>query len=479
VKLQTYLTSTRVADTGVNVFAGLLELCTVGIFYGGVGVGQLAVNVFTTLKVLLICFMIVVGLWLWTPGLVAADPAPMGVSGILRGATSCFFGYVGYDEVCCLSSEALDPKRTVPRAVLGTVLAVTLLYCVASLALVGMLDFRDIDPQAGFAGAFRWRGVGWAAEATALGELVVLPVVVLVSFLAQPRIQYAMAVDGLVPALFGVVDGRGNLAQSILYSGAVCVVLALLVPFDALADVISAGVLLCFNLTNASLLVIRLQDALMPTGGDASSSDGAEDSNELCRLKLLLGAYSALSLAVSWLGCRTDWQTGGWAADAAAVGVAGLGLCLLGVGGGIARLLWAAEAAESDPHLRHRSLLREGHFRAPLVPLTPLLGMLCNFGLVMQLSQQGLLLVLLYFAVASACYFAYSMHARWSSDRRGGSCMHAEVSRLSRYSGEDSELPGSISSPLATEVELVEGCRNGSYHRLIADDAVSPHSASS
>ena len=77
------------------------------------------------------------------------------VTGVLRGAAPCFFGYVGYDEVCCLSSEVADPKRTVPRAVFGTFFAVTVIYCLVSIALVGMHDYRTLDLHSGFAGAFR------------------------------------------------------------------------------------------------------------------------------------------------------------------------------------------------------------------------------------------------------------------------------------------------------------------------------------
>jgi hypothetical protein len=45
----------------------------------------------------------------------------------------------------------------------------------------------------------------WAYEVTAIGEIVTLPLVVLVSFIAQPRLQYALAEDGLLPAMFGQV----------------------------------------------------------------------------------------------------------------------------------------------------------------------------------------------------------------------------------------------------------------------------------
>lgn len=42
-------------------------------------------------------------------------------------------------------------------------------------------------------------------QITAVGELVTLPLVVLVSFMAQPRLLFAMAKDGLMPSLFSQV----------------------------------------------------------------------------------------------------------------------------------------------------------------------------------------------------------------------------------------------------------------------------------
>ncbi|CAN0532199.1 unnamed protein product, partial [Scytosiphon promiscuus] len=53
------------------------------------------------------------------------------------------------------------------------------------------------------------------------------------------------------------VDSRGTLLKGSLVSGGVCMLTALLVPFDALDNIISAGVLLAFNLVTSSLLVLR------------------------------------------------------------------------------------------------------------------------------------------------------------------------------------------------------------------------------
>ena len=57
------------------------------------------------------------------------------------------------------------------------------------------------------------------AQITAIGELVTLPLVVLVSFMAQPRLLFAMAKDGLLPHLFAEVDSRGTLLKGSLVRG--------------------------------------------------------------------------------------------------------------------------------------------------------------------------------------------------------------------------------------------------------------------
>ena len=72
--------------------------------------------------------------------------------GVLAGSVTTFFGFIGFDEVCCMAGEAwrahrnffrdfgwqaTNPRKTVPRALIGTLLCATVLPLAASLALVG------------------------------------------------------------------------------------------------------------------------------------------------------------------------------------------------------------------------------------------------------------------------------------------------------------------------------------------------------
>ena len=112
---------------------------------------------------------------------------------MIRGATSSFFGYIGFDgkccpknrkqfvallshcfcfrpteEICCISGEAIDPTRNVPRAIIITLIVVTSLYCASSIGLAGMVPYEDISGTSGFPDGFRYRGYNWAADITAV-----------------------------------------------------------------------------------------------------------------------------------------------------------------------------------------------------------------------------------------------------------------------------------------------------------------------
>ena len=113
-----------------------------------------------------------------------------------------------------------------------------------------------MSATSGFSLAFYSVGADWAAQISAAGEVLTLPLVVLISLLAQPRLFAAMSADGLVPAIFAHIE-NGNLRKGILISGFVMTSIASFTPFAYLNDMISAGVLVSFSLTSSSLVLIR------------------------------------------------------------------------------------------------------------------------------------------------------------------------------------------------------------------------------
>lgn len=96
----------------INLYGGALQFACVLVMLRGVNLSKMTINVFTVAKVGLVIFLIVAGLLLFN-GENLRPFSPSGFPGIFRGATMSFFAYLGYDEVCCLGGEAIDPHHTV------------------------------------------------------------------------------------------------------------------------------------------------------------------------------------------------------------------------------------------------------------------------------------------------------------------------------------------------------------------------------
>ena len=160
----------RLLDPGwVNPMAFAVSAVSVILLAGGIKESKWATNLMSSVKVLLVVSMTLAGFVLfkkenWTPFI----PQQFGVAGIFRGATSSFFGFIGYDEVCCIAGEAINPRENLPKAVLWVIAMVTVLYMTASISLIGMQPYQEISDTSGFPAAFQWNGVSWAAQVCAV-----------------------------------------------------------------------------------------------------------------------------------------------------------------------------------------------------------------------------------------------------------------------------------------------------------------------
>lgn len=91
----------------------------------------------------------------------------------------------------------------------------------------------------------------------------------------QPRLLFVLASDGLIPSVLATTDEQKVLRTATIVSGAIVVVVAIAAPFAALDDFISAGVLLCFAVTNSCAIVIRRWGGICHgTGGGGGGGEG-------------------------------------------------------------------------------------------------------------------------------------------------------------------------------------------------------------
>ncbi|EGF80449.1 hypothetical protein BATDEDRAFT_35118 [Batrachochytrium dendrobatidis JAM81] len=188
-----------------------------------------------------------------------------GVSGIFQGSVAVFFAYIGFDAVTTTAQEAANPQRDLPIGIIGSLAICTVFYVAVSAVLTGMVNYSTIDLSAPVGQALIDVGMPVLAVIVSFGVICGLTSVMLVLMIGQPRILYAISLDGLLPAIFSRMSkSNGTPYFATIVSGAFCALLAGLLPVDLLGNLTSVGTLSAFFLVSVSTLVLRITEPDLP-----------------------------------------------------------------------------------------------------------------------------------------------------------------------------------------------------------------------
>jgi basic amino acid/polyamine antiporter, APA family len=224
------------------------------------------IMVFTKLSVLVL--FIVLGAFGWHTDNFAHF-APFGASGVFTAAGIIFFSYIGIDAVSTAGDEVKNPHRNMPLAIIISLVTVTALYIgVAVIAIAAQPTAAFTNQEAGLAAILeKVTGSQWPADVLAAGAVVSIFSVTLVILYGQTRILFAMARDGMVPAVFHRVNLRTRtpVHNTVIVASAVAC-LAAFIPIDFLAEMTSIGTLVAFSVVSVGVIILRQREPELPRG---------------------------------------------------------------------------------------------------------------------------------------------------------------------------------------------------------------------
>jgi APA family basic amino acid/polyamine antiporter len=249
-----------------NMPAMLVVAAVTALLVIGVQESARVNNVIVFIKVSILVLLIVLGLPMinsenWGGKFIpdSTEWFHYGWSGIFRAAGVVFFAYIGFDAVSTTAQEAKNPRRDMPIGIIGSLIVCTILYCLGSMVLTGVVNFKQLhvpDPVAVATDAMHLK---WLSFYVKIGAIAGLSSVILVMLMSQPRIFYAMSKDGLLPEVVAKIHPRFRTPWiTTIITGCIVMTAAAVTPLSVAGELTSIGTLFAFAVVSAGVLYLRI-----------------------------------------------------------------------------------------------------------------------------------------------------------------------------------------------------------------------------
>jgi len=245
----------------LNLPAFLIVAFVTFLAYIGIRESKKSANFMVILKLFVLAFIAVVGFWViftedkmsnWSPFL------PNGMSGVLRGVSSVFFAYIGFDAISTTAEECANPKRDLPRGMIYSLIICTVIYVITTLVITGMVNYSGFkgvtDPLAFVFEQINMQKIGFFISVTAV---IASTSVLLVFQIGQPRIWMSMSRDGLLPKRFAKINAKSRVpAFATIVTGLLVGIPSLFIDDLLMTDLTSIGTLFAFVLVCGGVLLL-------------------------------------------------------------------------------------------------------------------------------------------------------------------------------------------------------------------------------
>lgn len=179
---------------------------------------------------------------------------------MFTGAATCFYAFIGFDIIATTGEEAHNPQKSIPKAIVGSLVIVLIAYVTSSLVLTLVVPFDQIDPGSALIQMWTYVGATKCRAVVAVGATAGLSVAMFGSMFPMPRVIYAMAQDGLIFRQLSHLWERTNAPGiATLLSGLAAAIVAMFVQLEVLVEMMSIGTLLAYTLVSTCVLVLRYQ----------------------------------------------------------------------------------------------------------------------------------------------------------------------------------------------------------------------------
>lgn len=214
---------------------------------------------FTSIEALGLILIIIIGIPFL--GSVNYLELPLGgsFSGLFSSVNLVFFAYLGFEAVANLAEEGKDATRSIPKAIIYSILITTVIYCLISVSVVSILPYDVLASSTAPLNIVVVAVLGPAGGVLmSIIALFATANTVLIVLITTSRLIYGMARDKALPAQLCRISANKRTPSLAVF--AVMVLSILFLFFGDISIVANStvfGILIVFIFVNLSVIVLR------------------------------------------------------------------------------------------------------------------------------------------------------------------------------------------------------------------------------
>lgn len=168
-----------------------------------------------------------------------------------------FYGFIGFETMSIVAGEMRNPEKNVPRAILGSISIVSVLYMLIIAGTIAMLGNHIMKTDASVQDAFVAMIGPAGAWIVSIGALISIAGLNIGESIMVPRYGAAIADEGLLPKKISETNSKNAPVVAIIISGACAIALLFSGKFEELATL--SVVFRFFQYIPTALAVLKLR----------------------------------------------------------------------------------------------------------------------------------------------------------------------------------------------------------------------------
>ncbi len=185
------------------------------------------------------------------------EPGTNVMTAIANTAVYIFYGFIGFETMSIVAGEMRNPEKNVPRAILGSISIVSVLYMLIIAGTIAMLGNHIMQTDASVQDAFVAMIGPAGAWIVSIGALISIAGLNIGESIMVPRYGAAIADEGLLPKKISETNSKNAPVVAIIISGACAIALLFSGKFEELATL--SVVFRFFQYIPTALAVLKLR----------------------------------------------------------------------------------------------------------------------------------------------------------------------------------------------------------------------------